>query len=176
MFACIQFINRAIESETAPVVIMATNRGITKIRGTNQVSPHGLPLDLLDRLLIITTKPYSTEEIKQILTIRCEEEDVEMDDEAKDLLTKIGAETSLRYAIHLITAANLIAQKRKSNEVEMDDISTAYSLFIDVERSKSFLKDYEKDFMFSEVEDDNYLQDKNNKEKKEDKKEKMDLD
>ena len=169
---CFAFINRAIESETAPVVIMATNRGITKIRGTNQVSPHGLPLDLLDRLLIITTKPYTTEEIKQILAIRCEEEDVEMDDEAKDLLTKIGAETSLRYAIHLITAANLIAQKRKSTEVEMDDISTAYSLFIDIERSKSFLKDYEKDFMFSEIEDDNLINEKNEiKDKKE-----MDLD
>ena len=146
-----------------------------------QVSPHGLPLDLLDRLLIITTKPYNSDEIKQILTIRCEEEDVEMDDEAKDLLTKIGAETSLRYAIHLITAANLIAQKRKSNEVEMDDISTAYSLFIDIERSKSFLKDYEKEFMFSEVEDDNLLHDRNDKDKdkekkEEDKKEKMDLD
>ena len=172
---CFAFINRAIESETAPVVIMATNRGITKIRGTNQVSPHGLPLDLLDRLLIITTKPYTTEEIKQILAIRCEEEDVEMDDEAKDLLTKIGAETSLRYAIHLITAANLIAQKRKSTEVEMDDISTAYSLFIDIERSKSFLKDYEKDFMFSEVEDDNLLHDKVDKNEIKEKKE-MDLD
>ena len=172
---CFAFINRAIESETAPVVIMATNRGITKIRGTNQVSPHGLPLDLLDRLLIITTKPYTTEEIKQILVIRCEEEDVEMDDEAKDLLTKIGAETSLRYAIHLITAANLIAQKRKASEVEMDDISTAYSLFIDIERSKSFLKDYEKDFMFSEVEDDNLLHDKVDKNEIKEKKE-MDLD
>ena len=171
---CFAFINRAIESETAPVVIMATNRGITKIRGTNQVSPHGLPLDLLDRLLIITTKPYTTEEIKQILVIRCEEEDVEMDDEAKDLLTKIGAETSLRYAIHLITAANLIAQKRKATEVEMDDISTAYSLFIDIERSKSFLKDYEKDFMFSEVEDDNNLL--NDKIEKNEIKEKKDMD
>ena len=48
---CFAFIKRAIESEPAPVVIMATNRGITKIRGTNQISPHGLPLDLLDRLL-----------------------------------------------------------------------------------------------------------------------------
>ena len=129
---------------------------------------------MLDRLLIITTKPYSSEEIKQILAIRCEEEDVEMDDEAKDLLTKIGAETSLRYAIHLITAANLIAQKRKSNEVEMDDISTAYSLFIDIERSKSFLKDYEKDFMFSEVEDDNNLL--NDKIEKNEIKEKKDMD
>ena len=108
---------------------MATNRGITKIRGTNQVSPHGLPLELLDRLLIITTKPYTTDEIKQILSIRCEEEDVEMDNEAKDLLTKIGAETSLRYAIHLITTANLIAQKRKSNEVEMDDIYCLFSFY-----------------------------------------------
>ena len=78
-----------------------------------QVSPHGLPLDLLDRLLIITTKPYNSDEIKQILTIRCEEEDVEMDDEAKDLLTKIGAETSLRYAIHLITACQFNITKKK---------------------------------------------------------------
>ena len=64
----------------------------------------------------------------------------------------------------------------------MDDISTAYSLFIDIERSKSFLKDYEKDFMFSEIEDDNLLEDKDkdkvkDKDKdKEEKKEKMDLD
>ena len=147
------FFKRAIESETAPVVIMATNRGITKIRGTNQVSPHGLPLDLLDRLLIITTKPYNSDEIKQILTIRCEEEDVEIDEEAMDLLTKIGEETSLRYAIHLISVANLISQKRKASQVEMEDISTAYSLFIDIERSKTFLKDYEKEFMFSEIDD-----------------------
>ncbi len=66
----------------------------------------------------------------------------------------LGAETSLRYAIHLISAANLVAQKRKSNEVEIEDISTVYSLFMDVERSKQFLKEYEKEFMFTEVDDD----------------------
>ena len=98
-----------------------------------------------------------------------------MDDEAKDLLTKIGAETSLRYAIHLITAANLIAQKKKSSEVEMDDISTDYSLFIVIEKFKSFLKDYEKDFMFSDVEDDNLLHDKVDKNEIKEKKD-MDLD
>ena len=41
-----------------------------RIRGTNQQSPHGIPIDLLDRLLIITTKPYELDEIKQILKIR----------------------------------------------------------------------------------------------------------
>jgi RuvB-like protein 2 len=177
---CFAFINRAIESEQAPVVIMATNRGITKIRMTNQVSPHGLPLDLLDRLLIITTKPYTNDEVKQILTIRCEEEDVEIDEEAMELLTKIGTETSLRYAIHLITVSNIIAQKRKSNEVEMDDISQAYSLFIDIERSKAFLRDYEKDFMFSELDEDGNNVDSSEKIKKEEeeknKDDKMNLD
>lgn len=61
---CFSFLNRALESDTAPIVIFATNRGITNIRGTNYKSPHGLPLDLLDRLLIITTVPYSEEEIE----------------------------------------------------------------------------------------------------------------
>ena len=32
---CFAFLNRALESDTAPVVILATNRGIVKIRGTN---------------------------------------------------------------------------------------------------------------------------------------------
>jgi len=60
----------------------------------------------------------------------------------------------LRYAIHLITTANLVAIKRKSNEVDTEDISTVYSLFIDIERSKQFLKEYEKEFMFTEIDDD----------------------
>jgi RuvB-like protein 2 len=96
---CFSFMNRALESETAPIVIFATNRGITTIRGTEYKSPHGIPLDLLDRMLIIITQPYSEEEIAQILEIRCEEEDVELNEDAKELLTKIGMETSLRYAI-----------------------------------------------------------------------------
>ena len=32
---CFSFLNRALESDKAPVVILATNRGITNIRGTS---------------------------------------------------------------------------------------------------------------------------------------------
>ena len=53
----------------APIVIMATNRGITKIRGTNYKSPHGIPIDLLDRLIIIPTTPYPENDLKTILKI-----------------------------------------------------------------------------------------------------------
>ena len=43
------FLNRALESTLAPVVILATNRGMCTIRGTDMISPHGIPVDLLDR-------------------------------------------------------------------------------------------------------------------------------
>lgn len=151
---CFSFLNRALESDLAPVLILATNRGITTIRGTNYRSPHGIPIDLLDRLLIIPTTPYSQKEIRQILHIRCEEEDVEMTDDAKSLLTKIGSETSLRYAIHMITVASLVCSKRKGTEVEVADIKRVYNLFVDVKRSTEFLQAYQAEFVFSEQQEE----------------------
>merc|ERR1712216_825544 len=147
---CFSFLNRALEEPTAPIVIMATNRGITNIRGTDYKSPHGIPLDLLDRMLIISTEPYAAKDIRKILDIRAEEEDVEMSDPAKELLTKIGSDSSLRYAIHLITVANLVALKRKGQEVDVQDIRKVYSLFVDVKRSTQFLYEYQQEFMFHE--------------------------
>lgn len=105
---------------------------------------------MLDRSLIIKTNPYSPREISQILDIRCQEEDVEMTEAAMKLLTKIGQECSLRYGIHLITTSNLVAQKRKSAEVDVPDIRKVYSLFVDIKRSTQFLKEFEQEFMFSE--------------------------
>ena len=151
---CFSFLNRALESDMAPILIMATNRGITKIRGTNYSSPHGIPIDLLDRLLIVSTVPYDEKEMHKILAIRCEEEDVEMSEEALAILTKIGGETSLRYAIQLITAAALTCRKRKGAEVEIQDIKRVYALFLDQSRSSQFLKEYQKDFMFSEIQEE----------------------
>jgi len=152
---CFSYLNRALESDLAPVLIVATNRGITRIRGTNYKSPHGIPIDLLDRLLIISTSPYTEKEIKHILKIRCEEEDVEMAEDALTLLTKIGIETSLRYAIQLIIAAALVCAKRKGVEVEVEDIKRVYTLFVDVKRSTQFLLEYQSEFMFSEIQDAN---------------------
>ncbi|GBN19208.1 RuvB-like 2 [Araneus ventricosus] len=67
---CFSYLNRALESDLAPILIMASNRGITKIRGTNHTSPHGIPLDLLDRSVIISTSPYDEDDTKRILKIR----------------------------------------------------------------------------------------------------------
>ena len=149
---CFSWLNRAIESDLAPVLVIATNRGITNIRGTHYKSPHGIPLDLLDRLLIISTRPYSERELKAILTIRCEEEDVEMAPDALELLTRIAKETaSLRYAMHMIMCAALTCRQRKGAEVEIQDISRVYKLFSDLRRSTQFLIEHNKDYMFNEL-------------------------
>jgi RuvB-like protein 2 len=146
---CFSFINRALESELAPVVVMATNRGITKIRGTDYMSPHGMPVDLLDRLLIIPTNNYSEKELNLILKQRCEEEDVDLEDKALTTLTKTALNTSLRYAIQMIISASLVAKKRKSQVVSVKDIKRVYSLFLDEKRSTTYLQDYQEQFMFN---------------------------
>ena len=54
------YLNKALESNIAPVVVLASNRGMTTVRGTDDVvSPHGVPPDLIDRLLIVRTLPVS---------------------------------------------------------------------------------------------------------------------
>lgn len=139
---CFSFINRALEDDFAPIVIMATNRGISKTRGTNYKSPHGLPMDLLDRSIIIHTGAYNSDEIRTILSIRAQEEEVELSNDALALLTKIGQETSLRYALNLIAISQQIALKRRSNIIDLPDIKRAYMLFFDSERSVQYLEEY----------------------------------
>ncbi len=151
---CFSFLNRAMESDLCPIIILATNRGIAAIRGTNFRGPHGIPLDLLDRLLIIPTTQYSIEELKGILKVRCTEEHVDMADDALELLTRIAKETTLRYAIQMITTSYLVAQKRKTKQVQVAHIERCHKLFFDVQRSTKFIMEYQNQFLFHELEDD----------------------
>lgn len=137
------FLNRAMEREFSPIIVMASNRGKTKIRGTDIEAPHGLPLDLLDRLLIIETAPYSKDEIQEIIGIRASQEDIELEDEAVEKLAEIGDEASLRYASQLIAPANDIAEQDDSETIEKQHVEKAQDLFINVERSTERLEEYE---------------------------------
>ena len=138
------FLNRAMESELAPIIILASNRGMARIRGTDVKSPHGIPLDLIDRLLIITTKPYEKEEIKKILQIRMAEEKVDMEEDALEYLTNIGIESSLRYAVQLMAPAANIAKNNKRRKISKEDVEEARKLFHDVKKSVEYLKEYER--------------------------------
>ncbi|KFX86773.1 hypothetical protein V490_08857 [Pseudogymnoascus sp. VKM F-3557] len=141
---CFSFINRALEDKLAPIVIMASNRGNSRIRGTTYKSPHGLPLDFLDRVVIVSTHSYGKEEIQQILSIRAQEEEVDISPDALALLTKIGQEAGLRYASNLITTSQLIMAKRRAKQVGIEDVQRSFQLFYDSSRSVKFVQDYEK--------------------------------
>ncbi|MEB3798752.1 MAG: RuvB-like domain-containing protein, partial [Desulfurococcales archaeon] len=129
------FLTRAIEGDLAPILVLATNRGLTKIRGTDVESPHGIPLDLLDRLLIIPTKPYDKEDIREIIKIRSDEEDIPITEEALEMLTEIGATKSLRYAVQLMEPARIIAKRENRVKVEPKDVERAAKLFADTSKS-----------------------------------------
>ena len=149
---CFSYLNRALENELSPLVIMASNRGYARIRGTKYTSPHGLPIDLLDRVLIISTKPYEREEISQIVQLRAQEEDVEFESEALGVLERIGSECGLRYALNLISPSQLCAKRRKSMNdiVYVEDLQKAYQYFIDDKRSVQFLREQGQLLMFNE--------------------------
>lgn len=75
-----------------------------------------------------------------------------MSGEALELLTRIAKETSLRYAMHMIMTAALCCKQRKGAEVEVTDIRRVYSLFSDLRRSTQYLIEFNKSFMFNEIE------------------------
>lgn len=56
---CFSFLNRIMESDLSPILVMSTNKGIVQVRGSTHLSPHGIPVDMLDRSLIIRTQPYT---------------------------------------------------------------------------------------------------------------------
>jgi TBP-interacting protein len=141
------FLTRAMESEFAPILILATNRGIARIRGTDMESPHGMPLDLLDRLLIIPTRPYNADEIREIIKIRAQEEEVELDSKALEKLVEIGSKYSLRYAVQLMEPARILAEQRGESKIHVEDVEEARKLFIDISTSVEYLKEYEKLFL-----------------------------
>jgi RuvB-like protein 1 len=84
------YLGRALESSLAPIVVLATNRGHTTVRGTDIVSPHGIPVDLLDRLMIIRTEPYTPTEMSRIIHIRAQVEGLSLEQDALGHIGLVG--------------------------------------------------------------------------------------
>jgi TBP-interacting protein len=141
------FLGRAMESELVPIIILATNRGVARIRGTDVKSPLGFPLDLVDRAVIIATHEYDRESIKEILRIRAEEEKVKIEKEALEKLTEVGAKSSLRYSVQLLSLAAQNAKAMKREKVNIEDVERVDKLFMDVGEAAEHLKKYEEKMM-----------------------------
>ncbi|WVQ82272.1 RuvB-like helicase 1 [Cryptococcus sp. DSM 104549] len=157
---CFTYLNRALESPMSPYVVLASNRGISTIRGTEYDgpsgssssgirAPHGLPIDLLDRCMIVKTQLYSRDEIRRIVEMRCKVEGISVSAEALDRLADEGEKSSLRYALQLLTPAGIVARNKGKGEVGVADVEELGELFLDAKRSTGVLKgldDFEKKY------------------------------
>ena len=144
---CFTYLHRALESSLAPIVIFATNRGNCQVKGTELLAPHGMPRDLLDRIMIIRTLPYSQDETVQILRIRAQTEGIQLDDDSLHLLGDIGVKTTLRYAVQLLTPANILARINGRDSIARDDVQEISELFYDAKSSAKMLAELEDKYM-----------------------------
>lgn len=144
---CFTFLNKSLESELSPVLVFATNRGVSKIRGSNIRSAHGIPVDLLDRLLIVRTKPYTADHAVQILALRASTEGVLIDPAALTALARLASTSSLRYSAQLLTPATILAKAEGSETIQLHHVKEADHLFSDAKRSAKRLVEHEEDFL-----------------------------
>ncbi|KAK6936247.1 RuvB-like, AAA-lid domain [Dillenia turbinata] len=138
---CFSYLNRALESSLSPIVIFATNRGICNVRGTDMISPHGIPVDLLDRLVIVRTEAYGPAEMIQILAIRAQVEELVLDEESLAFLGEIGQQASLRHAVQLLQPASVVARMNGRDKICKADVEEVNSLYLDAKSSARLLQE-----------------------------------
>ncbi|THH29572.1 hypothetical protein EUX98_g4617 [Antrodiella citrinella] len=131
---CFTYLNALLESQMAPTVILATNRGNTTIRGTDIISPHGIPVDLLDRCLIVKTEPYSSEATAKVIQLRANIEGLKL---GSDTLAHFAAQgdNSLRYNLQLLTPAAILSTLAGRQTIDVQDIKEMSELFLNAKTS-----------------------------------------
>jgi RuvB-like protein 2 len=71
---------------------------------------------------------------------RGQEEDAQFGEDTLRSLSSIANESNLRYALNLISTANVISKKRRSEKIDIQDVKRAYVYFLDLPRSQKWLK------------------------------------
>ncbi|KAG7088344.1 hypothetical protein E1B28_012348 [Marasmius oreades] len=124
----------------APTVILATNRGNAIVRGTADIiSPHGVPVDLLDRCMIVKTENYTRDQVARVVQLRANVEGLRLSDGVLDRLAAEGERSSLRYALQLLTPASILATIAGRSEVTEEDIGEMNELFLDAKTSAGLI-------------------------------------
>ncbi|KAJ9649352.1 RuvB ATP-dependent DNA helicase pontin [Coniosporium tulheliwenetii] len=125
---CFTYLNRALESSISPIVILASNRGLCPIRGADNSLPpsaHGIPPDLLARLLIIPTHPYAPDEVRSIISTRAKTEGLSVEERALEKVSELGVRCA--------------RERWGRKEVQVADVEECEGLFLDAGRSAGVL-------------------------------------
>ena len=103
------------------------------------MAAHGVPPDLLARLLIIPTVSYNPDEVKTIVRLRARTEGLSITEPALDKISEHGVKVSLRYALQLLTPASILARVAGRKEIDVMDVEECEDLFIDAKRSAAIV-------------------------------------
>ncbi|KAF6763303.1 RuvB-like helicase 1 [Ephemerocybe angulata] len=121
---CFTYLNALLEDRMTPTVIFATNRGNSVVRGTTDIVSahgHGIPVDLLDRCMIVKTKSYTTEQIAKVLQLRANVEGL-----------KLGAGVRATIAD---APASILASLAGRSQIEVEEVGEMNELFLDAKIS-----------------------------------------
>ncbi|ESK90440.1 RuvB-like helicase 1 [Moniliophthora roreri MCA 2997] len=139
---CFTYLNALLESPMAPTVILATNRGNALVRGTTDIiSPHGIPVDLLDRCMIVKTENYTREQVARVVQLRANVEGLKLSSGVLEKLSAEGEKSSLRYALQLLAPAAILSTMAGRSEIVEEDISEMNELFLDAKTSAGMIGD-----------------------------------
>ncbi|KAJ5478229.1 hypothetical protein N7530_003738 [Penicillium desertorum] len=126
---CFTYLNRALESTISPIVILASNRGHTVIRGTHEISA-------------------AHEEIKTIIRLRAKIEGLNITEPALNKVSEHGSKVSLRYALQLLAPASILSRiNGRPGAIEEADIAECEDLFLDAKRSAIIVDQDSKNFL-----------------------------
>ena len=97
-----------------------------------------MPVDLIDRIMIVMMMRYRYAPMEQIIKIRALTEGISIADDALALLAVVGTKSTLRYAVQLLTPAFLMARINGRESVSVDDVNEINGLFRDAKTSVRF--------------------------------------
>jgi len=63
----------------------------------------------------------------------------------------MAMQTTLRYGLNLVSCAQIVARKRKVEQVEVEELRRAYTNFMDEKRSVQWLKEQQGSLVFEEI-------------------------
>uniref|UniRef100_A0A2N9H2B1 RuvB-like helicase n=1 Tax=Fagus sylvatica TaxID=28930 RepID=A0A2N9H2B1_FAGSY len=115
--------------------------------GTDMNCPHGIPIDLLDRLVIIRTQTYDVADMIQILAIRSSVENLVIDDESLAYLGDICQRASLRHAVQLLSPSSIVAKIKEHDKICKEDIEEVSALYLDAKSSARLLQEHQEKYI-----------------------------
>lgn len=76
-----------------------------------------------------------------IVRLRTKTEGLNITDAALDALAGEGEKTSLRYALQLMTPANIVAKMQGRDQIDVKDVAECGDLFLDAKRSARIVRE-----------------------------------